>query len=140
MWCRSTTTFSGFASSANAGHANAMASNASTLQIFVIVALPRIRRSSSIQRPATTPPSDRLGRRAAACAATPAQAYYDRRRGSGWVPKRDKGMRILVTGAAGFIGAALSQRLLARGNEVLGFDNLNAYYDVSLKHARLEQI
>ena len=49
-------------------------------------------------------------------------------------------MRILVTGAAGFIGAALSQRLLARGDEVLGFDNLNAYYDVSLKQARLERL
>lgn len=49
-------------------------------------------------------------------------------------------MRILVTGAAGFIGAALSQRLLARGDEVLGYDNLNAYYDVRLKHARLARL
>jgi len=49
-------------------------------------------------------------------------------------------MRILVTGAAGFIGAALSQRLLARGDEVLGYDNLNTYYDVSLKHARLARL
>ncbi|MEO6967248.1 MAG: NAD-dependent epimerase [Rhodanobacteraceae bacterium] len=47
-------------------------------------------------------------------------------------------MRILVTGAAGFIGAALAGRLLARGDEVLGYDNLNPYYDVSLKQARLE--
>ena len=39
-------------------------------------------------------------------------------------------MRILVTGAAGFIGSALSLRLLARGDEVLGYDNLNDYYDV----------
>jgi UDP-glucuronate 4-epimerase len=46
-------------------------------------------------------------------------------------------MRILVTGTAGFIGAALAQRLLARGDEVYGFDNHNDYYDVALKEARL---
>ncbi len=46
-------------------------------------------------------------------------------------------MNILVTGAAGFIGYHLSQRLLARGDTVTGIDNLNAYYDVSLKRARL---
>ncbi|HKO89435.1 MAG TPA: NAD-dependent epimerase [Burkholderiales bacterium] len=45
-------------------------------------------------------------------------------------------MRILVTGAAGFIGAALSQRLLARGDEVVGVDNFNDYYDPALKEAR----
>ncbi len=45
-------------------------------------------------------------------------------------------MRILVTGAAGFIGSALSARLLARGDEVLGYDNLNDYYDPTLKEAR----
>ena len=49
-------------------------------------------------------------------------------------------MRILVTGAAGFIGAALSERLLARGDEVLGYDNLNAYYDPKLKEARLARL
>jgi UDP-glucuronate 4-epimerase len=48
--------------------------------------------------------------------------------------------RILVTGAAGFIGSRLSERLLARGDEVLGYDNLNAYYDPALKHGRLEQL
>lgn len=47
-------------------------------------------------------------------------------------------MRILVTGAAGFIGAAVSQKLLARGDEVIGFDNLNDYYDPRLKEARLK--
>ncbi|WP_322573240.1 NAD-dependent epimerase [Trichlorobacter lovleyi] len=49
-------------------------------------------------------------------------------------------MRILVTGAAGFIGFHLCQRLLARGDAVLGLDNLNSYYDVSLKQARLAQL
>jgi UDP-glucuronate 4-epimerase len=49
-------------------------------------------------------------------------------------------MRILVTGAAGFIGAALSERLLARGDDVLGFDNLNASYDPRLKQARLGRL
>ena len=42
-------------------------------------------------------------------------------------------MRILVTGAAGFIGFHVAQRLLARGDTVIGLDNLNAYYDVRLK-------
>ena len=49
-------------------------------------------------------------------------------------------MRFLVTGAAGFIGFHVSQRLLAAGHQVVGIDNLNDYYDVSLKQARLDQI
>ncbi len=49
-------------------------------------------------------------------------------------------MKILVTGAAGFIGFHLSQRLLARGDQVVGLDNLNAYYDPRLKEARLAQL
>ena len=48
--------------------------------------------------------------------------------------------RILVTGAAGFIGFHLSQRLLERGDTVICLDNLNDYYDVSLKEARLNQL
>ncbi|MCB4407041.1 NAD-dependent epimerase [Synechococcus sp. MU1642] len=47
---------------------------------------------------------------------------------------------VLVTGAAGFIGAALSQRLLQQGDRVVGLDNLNDYYDPTLKQARLRQI
>lgn len=46
-------------------------------------------------------------------------------------------MRVLITGAAGFIGSALSLRLLERGDEVIGIDNLDPYYDVNVKHARL---
>ncbi len=49
-------------------------------------------------------------------------------------------MKILVTGAAGFIGAAVSHYLLSRGDEVVGIDNVNDYYDVSLKHARVKTI
>ena len=52
----------------------------------------------------------------------------------------DLKMQILVTGAAGFIGADLSQKLLSQGHSVVGIDNLNDYYDVALKQARLEQI
>jgi UDP-glucuronate 4-epimerase len=49
-------------------------------------------------------------------------------------------LKVLVTGAAGFIGAALSKTLAQRGDEVLGLDNLNDYYDVSLKKARLKEL
>ena len=49
-------------------------------------------------------------------------------------------MSILVTGAAGFIGHHVAQRLLARGETVIGVDNLNPYYDPELKRARLERL
>jgi len=49
-------------------------------------------------------------------------------------------MRVLVTGAAGFIGYHVSERLLARGDEVIGVDNLNPYYDPTLKEARLARL
>lgn len=49
-------------------------------------------------------------------------------------------MRVLITGAAGFIGAALADRLLARGDEIIGVDDLNGYYQVSLKEDRLARL
>ena len=49
-------------------------------------------------------------------------------------------MKILVTGAAGFIGMHVSKALLERGDEVVGIDNLNDYYEVQLKYDRLKLI
>ena len=49
-------------------------------------------------------------------------------------------MRILITGAAGFIGSTTAHRLLERGDEVIGIDDLNDYYDVNLKKARLARL
>lgn len=49
-------------------------------------------------------------------------------------------MKVLVTGAAGFIGSFLAERLAKRGDEVVGLDNLNAYYPVSLKLDRLNRL
>lgn len=50
-----------------------------------------------------------------------------------------RSMKVLLTGAAGFIGANLLERLARRGDEVVGFDNINDYYDVRLKYGRLEE-
>ena len=49
-------------------------------------------------------------------------------------------MKYLVTGAAGFIGSAVSQRLCQQGHTVIGIDNLNDYYEVSLKESRLARL
>ena len=49
-------------------------------------------------------------------------------------------MKILVTGAAGFIGFHVSKKLTENGHEVIGLDNINDYYDVSLKYARLKEL
>jgi UDP-glucuronate 4-epimerase len=49
-------------------------------------------------------------------------------------------MTILVTGVAGFIGFQLARKLLKKGQDVVGLDNLNDYYDVSLKEARLREL
>ena len=48
--------------------------------------------------------------------------------------------KILLTGAAGFIGSAVAIRLLKEGEIVIGLDNLNSYYDINLKKARLKEI
>ncbi|MEE9396806.1 MAG: NAD-dependent epimerase [Methylococcales bacterium] len=49
-------------------------------------------------------------------------------------------MKILVTGTAGFIGSTLAHKLLVRGDEIIGIDNVNDYYDVNLKEARLDRL
>ena len=49
-------------------------------------------------------------------------------------------MKVLVTGAAGFIGYFICKAFCARGDEIIGIDNLNDYYDVNLKQARLAQL
>ena len=49
-------------------------------------------------------------------------------------------MKVLITGTAGFIGSNVALKLLDRGDEVIGLDNLNDYYDVNLKKARLSRL
>ena len=49
-------------------------------------------------------------------------------------------MKILVTGAAGFIGYHLCKKMIAEGYQVIGLDNINDYYDTNLKYARLEDL
>src|SRR2546423_13686938 len=57
-----------------------------------------------------------------------------------WGPSPFKQMKVLVTGVAGFIGMHAAKRLLERGDEVTGVDNLSPYYSVELKRARLKQL
>ena len=52
----------------------------------------------------------------------------------------DMNRNVLVTGAAGFIGAATIKRLLLNGDNVIGIDNICSYYDISLKNNRLKEI
>ena len=54
--------------------------------------------------------------------------------------KLAKSKKILVTGTAGFIGYHLAKKLLERGDEVVGIDNINDYYDVNLKYGRLKEL
>ena len=49
-------------------------------------------------------------------------------------------MKVFITGAAGFVGSRLAKALMARGNSVVGFDNLNDYYDPPFKQRRLDEI
>ncbi|MDG1804023.1 NAD-dependent epimerase/dehydratase family protein, partial [Flavicella sp.] len=49
-------------------------------------------------------------------------------------------MKILITGAAGFIGFHLAKALLEKGHVIVGLDNINDYYDVNLKYARLNEL
>jgi len=56
------------------------------------------------------------------------------------VKEKGKHMKILITGTAGFIGYHLAKKLLERGDEVVGLDNINDYYDVNLKYARLAEL
>jgi UDP-glucuronate 4-epimerase len=65
---------------------------------------------------------------------------FEYQRSTGYDRSKELNMRILLTGAAGFIGYHAAKHLLERGDEVIGLDSLNSYYDVSLKYARLREL
>src|SRR5262249_36390473 len=85
--------------------------------------------ASGDRPPAPQPPAGAI------CAITPGTGISQ-----GSVPVASSTMPILLTGAAGFIGYHVIQALLARGETVIGVDNLNDYYDVTLKEARLARL
>ena len=90
--------------------------------------LESVNRPGKRRAPSGLLPIDRAGRRWLSC------RHFEER---GGIVTR---CEFLLTGAAGFIGYHTAARLLDRGHEVIGFDNLNAYYDVSLKEARLARL
>src|SRR3546814_17003959 len=58
----------------------------------------------------------------------------------GHIQRGTRSMAVLVTGVAGFIGAAVAERLLARGEAVIGIDDFNDYYDPAVKRARIARV
>ncbi|CAO2162655.1 unnamed protein product [Urochloa humidicola] len=93
--------------------------------------------SSSSSPPSSRPPHRTLlGRRSFPSSSSYSGAAWERSVRRSSTPRREHGLSVLVTGAAGFVGAHCSLALNARGDGVVGLDNFNAYYDPSLKRAR----
>src|SRR5689334_3425841 len=68
------------------------------------------------------------------------RSQWTRHRSPGAIPSEGIVAKILVTGSAGFISFHLTRRLAARGDQVIGYDNVNDYYSVALKEDRLKQL